>query len=83
MGRPTNKSVARNSETDLSRLVWSNIRKYMYLRGITDEQVAMAFGFADVQPIRNRDKKPGMISIEELQNFCVILDIQPEKLFSE
>ncbi len=83
MGRPTNKSVARNSETDLSRLVWSNIRKYMYLRGITEEQVATAFGFADTQPIRNRDKRPGMVSVEELQNFCVILDIQPEKLFSE
>ncbi len=30
MGRPTNKSVARNSETDLGRIVWSNIRKYIY-----------------------------------------------------
>lgn len=83
MGRSTNKSIAKNAKPDLSRLVWSNIRKYMYLRGITDEQVAMAFGFADVQPIQNRDKKPGMISMEELQNFCIILDVQPEKLFSE
>lgn len=54
----------------LGQKVMSNILKYSYLNGISDADLAKIFE-ASASTISNRRKKPELITLKEIENFCM------------
>ena len=81
MGRPRNQ--VQEHKIGLDKLVWGNIRKYMYYRDISEEKLSIALGLKQIQSIKNREKNPGIINLAELEHICIILNVEPIQLLEK
>lgn len=77
------KSILRESRTatkkDKARLMWSVVAKYMNLRRVSYEDIAVKM-HRSPQCLRNRNKNPETLTIEEMLTLIDILKIPPEEM---
>ena len=55
-------------KAEISRIIWSNIRKAQYLNCLTDEQLADALGVS-TRTLTNYDDNPDVMTLSTLQLF--------------
>lgn len=74
MARPTNSQ----KQPPLSRTVWAEIVKNMYISGISYKDLVPLLGFRDEQPLRNRENDPDLVKICEVEQICKAMGLQAE-----
>lgn len=60
----------------LALVVWANIQKWMMIRCVDDEQLALSIGLKQL----SYRKKELLINIDELERIASFLAVEPEKL---
>lgn len=60
----------------LALIVLANIQKWMMIRGVDDEQLALSIGLKQL----SYRKKELLINIDELEKIASFLAVEPEKL---
>jgi len=58
-------------------LIWSNIRRFQYLNGLTDKQISESLGIT-TRTLYTYDKNPSALTLEKIQQFLEhsVLDMQ-------
>ena len=62
------KNKSKSTEINICRLIWSNIRRFQYLEGMTDERLAEALGIT-TRTLYDYNKDPSKISLDKIQSF--------------
>ncbi len=63
----------------LYSIVWSNIRRYQYLNGISDDQLAQMLDLS-TRTLYAYDKDPSALTLERLQTFVDSTGIEAAEL---
>ena len=63
----------------LYSIVWSNIRRYQYLNGISDDQLAQMLDLS-TRTLYAYDKDPSALTLERLQAFVDSTGIEASEL---
>lgn len=69
-------TMTKSKTPALSLVVWANIQKWMMIRGVDDEQLALSIGLKQL----SYRKKELLINIDELERIASFLSVEPEKL---
>ena len=69
-------TMTKSKTPTLSLVVWANIQKWMMIRGVDDEQLALSIGLKQL----SYRKKELLINIDELEKIASFLAVEPEKL---
>lgn len=69
-------TMTKSKTPTLSLVVWANIQKWMMIRGVDDEQLALSIGLKQL----SYRKKELLINIDELERIASFLAVEPEKL---
>lgn len=62
----------------LSRTVWAEIKKNMYINGMEYSDIAPLLGFVDSQPFLRRDKDPEILRICEVEQIFRAMGLRLE-----
>ncbi len=62
------KTETKTNKYDLSRIIWSNIRKYQYLYQMNDTQLAELMGVCP-KTIASYDKNPEVLQLGKIRCF--------------
>ena len=69
-------ATTKTKKPPLALIVWANIQKWMMIRGVDDEQLALSIGLKQL----SYRKKELLINIDELEKIASFLAVEPEKL---
>ena len=69
-------ATTKTKKPPLALIVWANIQKWMMIRGVDDEQLALSIGLKQL----SYRKKELLINIDELEMIASFLAVEPEKL---
>lgn len=69
-------TMTKSKTPPLALVVWANIQKWMMIRGVDDEQLALSIGLKQL----SYRKKELLINIDELEKISSFLAVEPEKL---
>lgn len=69
-------TMTKSKTPPLALVVWANIHKWMMIRGVDDEQLALSIGLKQL----SYRKKELLINIDELEKIASFLAVEPEKL---
>lgn len=69
-------TMTKSKTPTLALVVWANIQKWMMIRGVDDEQLALSIGLKQL----SYRKKELLINIDELERIASFLAVEPEKL---
>ena len=67
--------IAKNA-VPLGKVVWANIRKWMIVRDVTDEEISALLGITRLY----ERIKTSSISVAEMDSIAKYLAVEPEKL---
>lgn len=79
MARPTNKQKS----PALSRMVWAEIAKNMYINDMKYSDFAPLLGFSDDQPLQNRAKDPDLLKVCEVDMICRAMGLHAEIVITQ
>ena len=66
-------------KAEISRIIWSNIRKAQYLNCLTDKQLADALGVS-TRTLANYDSNPDVMTLSTLQLFMKNMSMMMSEL---
>jgi hypothetical protein len=73
------KKTAVSPKVEISRIIWSNIRKAQYLNCLSDEQLAGALNVT-VRTLHNYDNNPDVMTLATVQIFTKNMSMPFEQL---
>lgn len=62
------KAKMANDTYKVYLLIWSNIRRFQYLNGLTDKQISESLGIT-TRTLYTYDKNPSALTLEKIQQF--------------
>lgn len=62
------KAKMANDTYKVYLLIWSNIRRFQYLNGLTDKQISESLGIT-TRTLYAYDKNPSALTLEKIQQF--------------
>ena len=74
----SNKNVP--STTSFAKLIWANILRVQYLKGVTDIQLCSLLGITQ-RTLYNYRQDPSNVTIKQLQAIIESFGVEPETLF--